>query len=127
MFKSLILGLVLFAQTIAPATMSVSSAGTFIVKFQAGVEWACTVFRMTEPTESNLEIWPDGHYAPRTCGPVDPKSTFFTESWSPYIYDPQTGKDYNVEWDVYTILQYPEKGRTDAFTEVETNRLRIKK
>jgi hypothetical protein len=122
MLKTLALASLLVAQT-ATATITKTSADRFVIKYPAGAEWSCVVFRMTQPTETNTEIWPDGHYAPRSCGPVDPKSTFFVEEWSPYIQDPQTGKDYNVDWEVFAILQYPEKGRTDAFTEIETNRV----
>jgi hypothetical protein len=126
MLKSLILALALLAQT-APTIKWMEARKEFLVQYPAGAAWACVVFRMVEATETDNENWPDGHYAPRSCGEVSPTSTYFLEAWSPYIKDPKTGKDYNVEWDVYTIIQYPEKGRTDAFTEVETNKVRVKR
>ncbi len=98
---------------------------TFVVVHEAGAAWGCVVFRMVEPTENNSETWPDGHYAPRHCFDINPTSQRFVVEWNPYIYDPKTGKDYGVEWDVYAELQYPEANRTDAFTEVETNRVRV--
>lgn len=114
------------------ATITTSDKGaTFDVKFDRGAVWTCVVYRQVEPTvdptESDKANWPDGHYVPRSCGDLGIHSTSFVEKWNPYIKDPKTGLDYNVEWDVWAEIQYPIKGRTDDFTTIETNRVRVRR
>ena len=99
----------------------------FQINFTHGAVWACTIFRMVEPTEKNSEVWPDGHYAPRSCGPVSKTANYFIEPWNPYIRDPQTGKDYDVEWEVYAFVQHPIGNNNDDFTYTETPRIRYRR
>lgn len=117
--------LTLFAAVSTPTISTPDKGDTFKVTFDRGAVWSCVVFRMVKPTEKDKTLWPDGHYAPRSCGPVDVHDTTFTEPWNPYIHDPQTGKPYNVEWDVYVEVQYP--GPNNTFPAVESNRVRVTK
>jgi hypothetical protein len=110
----------------APTIATNDNGETYTVTFDKGAIFTCTIFRMVEATETNLDQWPDGHYAPRVCGMIDdPNMTSYVEQFSPYIFNPQTGQSYNAEWDVYAELQYP-TGR-NSFTTVETNRVRVRK
>ena len=113
-------GIVGFAQPKASMTLRNDK---FVVNFSHGAVWTCTVFRMTVPTEEKSELWPDGHYAPRSCGPLSPTQTSFVEEFNPYIFNPQTGEPYNVDWDVYAFIQYPAPSG-DGYVDVETNRVR---
>jgi hypothetical protein len=110
------------------STPTISQVGdtSFKTEFDRGAVWACTVFRQVEPivnpTESDLKNWPDGHYAPRSCGDLDPHWTAFTAEWSPYIFNPQTGKDYDTDWEIYTEIGYP-SGNNVVY--VESNRIKF--
>jgi hypothetical protein len=88
----------------------------FIVTFEKGAVWGCTVFRMVKATEKDRVTWPDGHYAPQICDFITEDQTMYVEYWSPYI------PPYHVDWDVYAILQYPDR---DSFKSVESNRVRV--
>jgi hypothetical protein len=96
----------------------------FVVRYAPGVVHACTVFRMTEPsyepgTDPNF---PDGHYSPRSCSLISKQSTSYVDHFSEFIYDPKTGKPYDVDWDVYAELWYDGDEKPH-----ETNRVRVHK
>lgn len=125
MIKALIAGILLAITT--PTITTQDAGATFNISYDRGAIWSCVVYRMVEATESDKSNWPDGHYAPRSCGELDQHSTTFVEEWNLHIYDPKTGKPYNIEWDVYAEIQYPVNGKTDEFTTIETNRVRVTK
>lgn len=106
-----------------PSISTPDNGETFKVSFDQGAIFACTIFRMVEKTEEPSDTWPDGHYAPRSCGMLDPRMSGYEEAWSPYIRDPQTGKEYGVDWEVFAEIQYPT--RDGDFVSVETNRIRV--
>ena len=118
------LGMTALLVTAAPSILASKDGTAFKVTYEKGAVWTCVVFRMVEATETNRELWPDGHYAPRSCGPLNPTSTTYVEEWSPYIRDPRTGQLYNVDWDVYAIVQYP--SQDGSYPAVESNRVRVR-
>ena len=109
----------------APTIETPDKGNTYIVRFDIGAIFSCVVFRMVKATEPKSDTWPDGHYAPRSCGMLDPTSTNYVDRWSPYIWDQIKNGPYDVDWDVYAEGQYPVNGSNSEFTTVETNRVRI--
>jgi hypothetical protein len=89
---------------------------TFDVKFEPS-SFGCVVFRMTEPTEAVSEVWPDGHYAPRSCFNAEPPVTSYVALWSRYV------PLYNVDWDVYAEIHY-NNAAGETFI-LESNRIRV--
>lgn len=122
MLAAMLVAVGLTVQAASP-TIKEGRPGFFTITFDKGAVWACTVFRMVEPTEKDLEQWPDGHYAPRSCGDLSKDMTSYVEEFSPYIFDPRTGQPYNVDWDVYAEIGYPVPD-SNTVSYVETNRVR---
>jgi hypothetical protein len=108
----LALGVVAWATT---PTIAISRDGEqFTITFEKGATWACTVYRMTTPTETPSESFPDGHYAPRHCWNLDVSMTTYPDDWA-YI------PPYHADWDVYAEIGYSKEG---DIVYVSTNRVR---
>lgn len=107
---------------INPPWISTSDKGvTFEAKFEPSTH-GCIVFRMVKATEEPSATWPDGHYAPMSCFNVFPGEkpvTTYTIGWSPYI------PPYDVDWDIYALIAYQDRG--GSWSMVESNRIRVRR
>ena len=115
MFRYLLL-LALTGMMAVTSPTIVNTGKEFIITFEKGAVWGCTVFRMVKATEKDKDLWPDGHYAPQICDHISEDQTSYVEYWSKYI------PPYHVDWDVFAVLQYPDR---DSFKQVESNRVRV--
>lgn len=79
----------------------------FLVEFNAGAQWACTIYRTAEPQswiEPDNPNFPDGHYTPRHCWALDETMTSYPDDWA---YIDAIGQD----WDVRAEVGYPVAGQ----------------
>lgn len=112
---ALAIGLAAPAHSASPRIAVSKDGESLIVSFDKGATWACTVYRMTEPTEPKSDTFPDGHYAPRHCWGLDTSMTNYTDDWD-FI------KAYDSDWDVYAEVGYP---KDDTMVYISTNILRV--
>ena len=106
----------------APVISATASGENLTVKFDKGAVFACTVFKMVKPTETNREQWPDGRYTPRHCWNLETTDDYYEDTWAWINY-------YNEDWEVHAEIGYPQPP-VNGVTEVNyinTNTIKIRR
>jgi hypothetical protein len=124
--KILTLALFVAFQTVSAPTIRINDIGdTFLVQYEAGAEWACTVYRSVDAIQEPSANFPDGHYAPRHCWALEPTSTSYQDNWArieSYIDADGDGKYDAIDWTIKASIGYPSTDGT--LTYIDTNSVR---
>ena len=104
-----------------PTISATPSSEDLVVRFDKGAVFACTVFKMVKPTETNLTQWPDGRYTPRHCWSLEESDTSYPDTWA-WI------ERYDEDWEVYAEIGYPFPSEVAGVTDVKyltTNTIKV--
>lgn len=107
MFLSTILVAALFGSAVPPPATphieALNKGASFKITFPKGASEECVVFvqqtLIPKSDESLWKIFPDGHYAPKSCLWLDGSETTFNIRWP---FGPEKGT-----WDVHVDVGYP--------------------
>lgn len=95
---NMLMGLVMVIMTTASPTIESVKGGKFLITYDKGAVWSCTVYQeqVKRASDSNF---PDGMYAPRHCWGLDADTTGYVDDWA---YITKSGQ----KWKVWAEVQY---------------------